>query len=129
MCKKKRIAYYCVFTLMIVVMGVIYYKYSPTDSSWFPRCPFKQLTGWSCPACGFQRATHSFLNGRLEEALTYNYFYVLGIPYFFITILAYCLKRVNRGLYIAEKLEHRKLAMIYVYCFFAWFFIRNIFGI
>ena len=40
------------------------------------------LTGWDCPACGGQRALHSLLHGRVGEALHFNPFLVVSVPYF-----------------------------------------------
>jgi hypothetical protein len=44
----------------------------PTDSSFYPKCPFHQLVGLHCPGCGLTRALHSALNGQFEQALAYN---------------------------------------------------------
>lgn len=115
-------------TILLSVWAIyIYSKYSPTDNNmWFPQCPFKLLTGWSCPGCGIQRAVHALLNWHLGEAFAYNYFFVISIPYSVIVCVAYGLRRLHKAERITEIFEHRILAMIYVYCFFAWFIIRNI---
>jgi len=110
---------------MSVGVVYIYITYNPTDFKWFPQCPVKQLTGLSCPACGFQRAAHSLLNGDVKGALSYNYFFVIGIPYLLLACIAVVLKKINRATKYAKVFEGRTLAMIYVYCFFAWFVIRN----
>lgn len=115
--------------LFSVAVVFVYLKYDPTESHWFPQCPLRQLTGLSCPACGAQRATHSLLNGRFGEALSYNYFYIIGIPFAIVVCIAYILRKCKKANRIAEILEHRFLAMIYVYAFFAWFIIRNILSI
>jgi len=31
-------------------------------------CPFKQITGFDCPGCGFQRSVISLLKGNLTES-------------------------------------------------------------
>lgn len=115
--------------ILSVAIVFVYSKYNPIDSHWFPQCPIKQLFGLSCPGCGAQRALHSLLNGKWHEALSYNYFFVIGIPYAIVICIAYILKLVHRGEKNILLLEHRSLAMVYVYCFFAWFLIRNIFHI
>ncbi|HIX03150.1 MAG TPA: DUF2752 domain-containing protein [Candidatus Odoribacter faecigallinarum] len=96
---------------------------------WFPQCPFKLLTGWSCPSCGIQRAIHAILNNRWNEALAYNYFFIISIPYLLIIGIAYILRKLQKLYRISELFEHKSLATIYVHCFFAWFIIRNIIGI
>lgn len=126
---KKDIVILCILIILSVVVVYVYSYCSPTDSKLFPKCPFKLLTGWSCPGCGIQRAIHSLLNGRWSEALSYNYFFIISIPYAFLIFIAYSLRKFMKNERVVELLEHRKLAMAYVYCFFAWFLIRNIFEI
>ncbi|MEV3904468.1 DUF2752 domain-containing protein [Mycobacterium sp. NPDC050551] len=46
----------------------------------FPGCPFKQLTGWDCPACGGLRMTHDLLHGDVAAAVTDNVFLLVGLP-------------------------------------------------
>lgn len=46
----------------------------------FPGCPFKQLTGWDCPACGGLRMTHDLLHGDVAAAVADNVFLLVGIP-------------------------------------------------
>lgn len=111
---------------LLALVVLAYSKYNPANSHWFPQCPTKQLTGWSCPACGFQRATHALLNGRFVEALSYNYFYVIGLPYLSIVALAYGFKKFDKAQKLTALFESRMLAMFYIVCFFAWFLIRNI---
>lgn len=125
---KKVILAVLVAATMVIGVG-IYFKYSPTSCHWFPRCPTKILTGLSCPGCGIQRAVHALLNGRLLEALSYNYFFVISIPYTIAIILAWGLRKANMNSNILVLFEHRRAAQSYVIAFFAWFFIRNIFNI
>jgi hypothetical protein len=35
-------------------------------------CPFRLLTGWSCPACGSTRASWYLLHGDVGEAMQQN---------------------------------------------------------
>ena len=115
--------------LLFMTIIIIYRNYNPIEHYWYPQCLVKLLTGWSCPACGFQRATHALLNGRITEALSYNYFYVIGVPYILLIVIGYGLKKMKKGMIMAERIENRTLAMLYVYSFFAWFIIRNILNI
>ena len=121
------------FTIISVLLSgmvvFIYFNFNPIDSRWFPQCFIKTLTGWSCPSCGVQRAFHSLLHGNWREALSYNYFFVISIPYALLICIAYGLRRMKRAGYVTDMFEHRSLAMIYVFCFFAWFFMRNILDI
>ena len=44
---RKRIA-----VAVVLVALVALYAVDPSSAWWVPKCPFKLLTGWSCPACG-----------------------------------------------------------------------------
>jgi hypothetical protein len=48
--------------------------------SFFPLCPFRLLTGWSCPACGGLRMIHDVLHGDLAAAVNDNVLLLVGIP-------------------------------------------------
>lgn len=125
-----KVAYVLIISAILLIAAIyFYYNYNPTESILFPQCPVKKLTGWSCPACGIQRATHALLNGKIIEALSYNYFFILSIPYCCATFIAYGLKKMNKSRKVILMLEHGNLAMTYVYCFFAWFIIRNLYNI
>lgn len=115
--------------LVVIIVGslIIYYYINPSSRIWFPQCPVKLLTGYSCPGCGIQRAFHALLHGNVGQALAYNYFFVLSVPYF---ILA-CIALILRGKFsnFEKIVEGRTLALIYVVCYCAWFVIRNVLGI
>lgn len=117
------------FVSLLFITILVYYRCNPLDNHWFPQCIVKQLTGFSCPGCGVQRAIHSFLNGRFGEALSYNYFFVISLPYAASVGIAYVLQKLHKCRRISEFLEHCLFARVYVCCFFVWFVIRNIFGI
>ena len=74
-------------------MAALYYAVDPSHSAWLPQCPFHALTGWECPACGGQRALHALLHGRLGEAVQFNLFLVVSVPYF----LAVAWTSLDRG--------------------------------
>lgn len=113
--------------LLLLVGGVIIYTlFDPTQYVWMPKCPFRLLTGWNCPACGLQRAAHALLHGKFAEALSYNYFFVISIPYLIVLMLAEVLKRTSRGEAFIRAAEHPILARIYIILFFVWGVARNI---
>lgn len=67
---------------LIVAAGTVLYFVDPVGTAWAPKCMFRTITGWQCPGCGISRATHALLHGHFAEALAYNYFFVVSIPYF-----------------------------------------------
>ncbi|MBO4723377.1 MAG: DUF2752 domain-containing protein [Muribaculaceae bacterium] len=103
---------------------IIYYYNNPLSGAWFPQCPVKLLTGYSCPGCGVQRAFHALLHGNLGQALAYNYFFVLSVPYFILACIALILR--GRFSNFERIVEGKTLAMIYVVCYFVWFVVRNV---
>jgi hypothetical protein len=52
----------------------------PTPDSLYPKCISYQFTSIHCPGCGMARATHSFLNGRIEQAFAYNFLGMALLP-------------------------------------------------
>lgn len=47
---------------------------------WFPKCIYRQLTGYKCPGCGTQRMFHALLHGEVVEAFQHNAFLFVSIP-------------------------------------------------
>lgn len=109
-------------------LAVLYYAVDPRHCAWLPHCPFRMLTGWECPACGGQRALHSLLHGRLDEALRFNPFLVIAVPYLAVAVWT----SFDRGPTAARFrpiVQHRWV--IYGYCvlFFVWWVVRNLPGV
>ena len=126
---KKKVIFFIGITVILFVVVIIYKKYIPTEQDIFPKCPVKLLTGLSCPGCGIQRAFHSLLCGNIGEALTYNYSFILSIPYAVLLLIAYFCKKLGKGLVFVRYAEHRYGIYSYILLFFLWFVIRNIFDI
>lgn len=109
-------------------MAALYYAVDPSHSAWLPQCPFHALTGWECPACGGQRALHALLHGRLGEAVRFNLFLVVSVPYF----LAVVWTSLDRGR-VAGRLrpivQHRWVAYAYCVLFALWWVVRNLPGV
>jgi len=67
-----------------VGLGFVYKTFDPSTYSTFPKCPFRLLTGYQCPGCGSQRATHALLNRDIEKAFFLNPLFIIAIPYLLI---------------------------------------------
>lgn len=117
----------------VLAAGVFYYFVNPSESSVAPKCPMKLLTGWQCPSCGGQRALHAFLHGRLAEAVSYNLFFIIAIPFLLVT--AYATLMINRpnpsrltiSLYNFATSKYTLMSYIAVYL--VWWVVRNLLGI
>ena len=53
----------------------------PNQAGHYPTCPFKWLTGYSCPGCGSLRAVHDLATGQVGAALHRNPLTVLAVPF------------------------------------------------
>jgi anaerobic selenocysteine-containing dehydrogenase len=51
----------------------------PNQSSWYPQCPFKAMTGYDCPGCGITRALRAFVTGHPVRALDHNALFVVAL--------------------------------------------------
>lgn len=98
----------------------------PAQCQWAPKCMFHALTGLQCPGCGFSRAAHAVLHGHWGEALAYNYFFVVSIPYLMAVVVATLLPQGARWRRYAL---HRYAAWAYVALFGLWWVVRNVAGI
>lgn len=71
------------------------YSFSPSQNSFYPRCPFYAATHWLCPGCGATRALYSILHGDVRTALHYNAMFTLLLPVV-LGWLIFCFYRVMR---------------------------------
>jgi hypothetical protein len=86
------------WTIVLIVVSILiilYKTYNPSDNIYFPKCPFRTLTGLKCPGCGSQRAVHSLLNFDIFNAITENVILVLSIPYILTGIVFDYFKKTN----------------------------------
>ncbi len=80
------------------------------------------LTGFDCPACGGQRAVHALLHGKFAEAIAYNPFMVLSVPY---ALLATCAATLNLQK-LKQLVFHRYTLIAYLILLFVWWIVRNL---
>jgi len=73
---------------LLLLGGILVYKYPPETSWGYLPCLWYQLTGLLCPGCGSQRALHLLLHGNFSEAFLYNQLLVsaLGALIFFVVL-------------------------------------------
>lgn len=115
--------------LLILAAGLVFYFIDPARYVFVPKCPFKMITGYSCPGCGFQRALHAFLHGHWLEALQYNWFLIASIPYAVALILTnWCLPPKQKASW-HKILENRYVIYLYIALFFIWWIVRNLLNI
>jgi hypothetical protein len=95
--------------------ATVLYFFNPSETNFFPRCPFYVLTGYKCPGCGSLRGIHALLHGHLIEAIRFNLFMVLSIPAIILLLLS---PRIRRSVLFA------RIVLVTVV---AWWILRNAF--
>ncbi len=105
---------------------VVLFAVNPEAVSFMPRCPFKWLTGYDCPACGTQRALHRLFHLRFGEAFACNPFLIVSMPYL-LTLVA-CNYFDSKGRLAALKrfCHHHRTAGVYLLLTMAWWILRNV---
>lgn len=113
--------------LAIVSLIVIYTVFNPNSSSYFPKCPFKMLTGFKCPGCGSQRAVHHLLNFNIKNAINENAILVLSIPYIILGFI-YDIKKKHtaKSLIWRKRLFGQKAIIAVLTIIIAFWIYRNI---
>jgi hypothetical protein len=74
----------------LLLAGAAYlFFFEPGKSGFFPACPFRLLTGFTCPGCGTTRALHQVLHGHLDAAFTLNPLLLLALPFLLFALIRY----------------------------------------
>jgi hypothetical protein len=74
----------------LLIAGAVYlFVFEPGKSGFFPACPFRLLTGFTCPGCGTARALHQILHGHFDTAFTLNPLLILAIPFLLFAFMRY----------------------------------------
>ena len=81
--------------IFLIILAILYKTYNPNGNIYFPKCPFRELTGLKCPGCGSQRAIHYLLNFDILNAIKENVILVLSIPYILTGLVFDTLKKPN----------------------------------
>ncbi len=113
--------------VVLIVFAYVYFYFSPTEERWFPKCMLKLITGYDCPSCGAQRALHAALHGHFAEAIHYNLFLLVGMPYLTAAVIASAGKgRVSE--WVNRRLLSPVMLWIYIGLYMIWWIVRNIIG-
>ena len=99
---------------IIISIGVVYYIFNPADLRLFPKCPFKQLTGFDCPGCGSQQAIHHILHFEMSKAFAANALLVLAIPYIIIKLTFDFINVSSPALLKLKRLFYGKWAVYFI---------------
>ncbi|MEZ3518508.1 MAG: DUF2752 domain-containing protein [Muribaculaceae bacterium] len=115
--------------LGLFALVILLWKVNPAESIWMPKCMIHTLTGWQCPGCGISRALHALLHGHFAEAIRYNYFLLLSIPYLLAVAAVSWIPALHRRRRLHRVVLGPELAVSYVVLFAIWFVVRNLLGL
>ena len=122
-----------IIPVAIVAAGIFYYFFDPATSVLAPKCIMKEITGYQCPGCGFQRAAHAFLHGRVIEAVSYNLFFIIAIPYILVLMYSTLMMHGEHPSRLTVKLfdfaTSRYTLYAYIAIYLIWWVVRNLLGI
>jgi uncharacterized protein DUF2752 len=83
----------------LIIAGAAYlFFFEPGKSGFFPACPFRSLTGFTCPGCGTTRALHQILHGHFDAAFALNPLLLLALPFILFALLRYSVIVMRGGL-------------------------------
>lgn len=99
--------------LTIVAGSVCLFFLEPGKSLLLPICPFRALTGFTCPGCGSTRGMHQLLHGNLGAAFEFNPLLLLALPF-----LLYALMRYSYRVMTDQPIRYNTLAPKYIYTIF-----------
>ncbi|MGM9694187.1 MAG: DUF2752 domain-containing protein [Alloprevotella sp.] len=114
--------------LASAVLGaaVLLFLVDPAATPLAPKCPVKMLTGWDCPGCGFQRAAHALLHGKVLEAWAYNRFLIFSFPYLLVILATEYVWTGERQERWRRIFESKTALWVYVIATCVWWVVRNL---
>jgi hypothetical protein len=102
-------------TWLSIAIGATYlFIFEPGKSGFFPACPFRTLTGFTCPGCGSTRGLHRLLHGDVVAAFEFNPLMVVALPF-----LLYALARYTAAAVSGRPLQKHHLNSKYIWVLFA----------
>jgi len=84
----RRLTVVVIWSLLLAGAAYLFF-FEPGKTGFFPGCPFRLLTGFTCPGCGTTRALHQILHGHFLTAFTLNPLLLLAIPFVLFALLRY----------------------------------------
>jgi hypothetical protein len=112
--------------LWVLLTGAAAYLFffEPGRTGFFPLCPFRALTGLTCPGCGTTRALHQLLHGNVLSAFELNPLLLLALPVLGALLILYTKSAIADKPMPQIVLPRKYAWAIYVLVFGFWVF-RN----
>ena len=114
-----------IFIWLLLLAGAVYlFVFEPGRTGFFPACPFRWLTGFTCPGCGTTRALHQILHGHFATAFMLNPLFLLAMPFLLFALLRYSVIVIRGGVPRPNALPAPFIYAIFVAIVSFWIF-RN----
>jgi hypothetical protein len=110
--------------LTLAVGATYLFIFEPGRSGFFPACPFRMLTGFTCPGCGSTRGLHRLLHGDVVAAFELNPLMVLSLPFLLYALVRYTTEAVTGRPLQRNRLNAKYIWMLFVVIMCFWVF-RN----
>jgi len=77
--------------LGLAAIGIFLFFFNPASpaNQFFPKCPFRLVTGLQCPGCGSTRACYQLLHLHPVAAFKLNPLFVLTLPFIIYGFLGF----------------------------------------
>ena len=75
--------------LSIAIGATYLFIFEPGKTGFFPACPFRAVTGFTCPGCGSTRGLHRLVHGDVVGAFEFNPLMVLSLPFLLYALVRY----------------------------------------
>ena len=95
-----------------VSLFLFFFNPAAPSHQWFPKCPFRFLTGWQCPGCGSTRACYQLLHLHPIAAFKLNPLMVMTLPFIVYGFLGFTRSAITGG-------PHRRVFIPPIYLW-AW---------
>lgn len=110
--------------LALAAASIYLFIFEPGRSGFFPACPFRTLTGFTCPGCGSTRGLHRLLHGDVIGAFEFNPLFVVSVPFLLFVLLGYTAAAVKGRGFSTSGINSKYIWMMFVVIMSFWIF-RN----
>lgn len=112
----------CLLLAMVLLLFV-----NPSETPLFPKCVFRQLTGWYCPGCGSGRGMYQLLRGNILLAWQLNPALIIGL---LLLLLMFLSDLFSSRSPFFHRLQRFFFSSLFAYLLLAsillWWILRNI---
>jgi len=100
------------------------FLFEPGKSGFFLVCPFRALTGFTCPGCGSTRCLHRLLHGDLVGAFEFNPLLILSLPFLLYALMRYTKAAIRERPLKGNQLNSKYIWLLFGVIMFFWIY-RN----